>query len=109
MLELYFLVHGEKRKWAGLISAVLFAVHPVHTESVTGIVGRADTLCCIFYIFGFFCFVRSVSLWPLNSSGMKPIADRLNIYLMNSPKPSIAHWYWFLGEIYPNRRAKLYS
>ncbi|QQP53292.1 Uncharacterized protein FKW44_005727 [Caligus rogercresseyi] len=32
------------------ISSVLFAVHPVHTEAVTGVVGRAELLSSIFFI-----------------------------------------------------------
>ncbi|KAJ1460132.1 hypothetical protein M885DRAFT_509871 [Pelagophyceae sp. CCMP2097] len=30
---------------SGLVAAALFAVHPVHTEAVASIVGRADVLC----------------------------------------------------------------
>ncbi len=29
-------------------AALLFAVHPIHTEAVTGIVGRAEVLCALF-------------------------------------------------------------
>jgi len=32
------------------LSAVLFAVHPVHTEAVTGVVGRAELISSIFFI-----------------------------------------------------------
>ena len=35
---------GLTRQWAGLL-ALLFCAHPVHTESVLYIVGRADLLC----------------------------------------------------------------
>jgi hypothetical protein len=31
------------------VAAVLFALHPVHTEAVASIVGRADVLCGLFY------------------------------------------------------------
>ncbi|XP_047989532.1 protein O-mannosyl-transferase TMTC1-like [Leguminivora glycinivorella] len=33
-----------------LLAALLFAVHPVHTEAVAGIVGRADVLACILFL-----------------------------------------------------------
>ncbi|XP_061706739.1 protein O-mannosyl-transferase TMTC1-like [Cydia pomonella] len=33
-----------------LLAALLFAVHPVHTEAVTGVVGRADVLACILFL-----------------------------------------------------------
>lgn len=32
------------------MAALMFAVHPVHTEAVSGIVGRADLLCAVFYL-----------------------------------------------------------
>lgn len=33
------------------LTALFFAVHPVHTEAVSGIVGHADLLCCAFFLF----------------------------------------------------------
>ncbi|CAH2091632.1 unnamed protein product [Euphydryas editha] len=38
-----------QRPFAAL-AALLFAVHPVHTEAVAGVVGRADVLACIFFL-----------------------------------------------------------
>ena len=32
------------------ISTLLFAVHPIHTEAVTGVVGRAELLSSIFFL-----------------------------------------------------------
>ena len=40
-------------------AACLFAVHPVHTDSVTYISGRRDILSTLFYLLGFFIFLRS--------------------------------------------------
>lgn len=37
---------------AAALSAGIFALHPVHTESVAGIVGRADILATIFMVLG---------------------------------------------------------
>lgn len=44
---------------ASLSCAILFAIHPIHTESVAGIVGRADLLCALLFILSFLCYVRS--------------------------------------------------
>ncbi len=33
---------------AGMVAALLFAVHPIHTESVAGVVGRAEILSALF-------------------------------------------------------------
>ena len=39
-------------------AALLFAVHPVHTDSVAYIAGRRDILCALFYIMGFYGFLK---------------------------------------------------
>ncbi|XP_067669525.1 protein O-mannosyl-transferase TMTC4-like [Haliotis asinina] len=43
---------------AALLCAVLFAVHPIHTESVAGIVGRADLLCALTFLLSFLLYAR---------------------------------------------------
>ena len=42
-------VEEDGRVWA-LFSSLLFAVHPVHCEVVSGLVGRADLLCSVFVL-----------------------------------------------------------
>ncbi|NXA38818.1 TMTC1 protein, partial [Eudromia elegans] len=42
------------------VTALLFAVHPIHTEAVTGIVGRADVLACLLFLLAFLSYNRSV-------------------------------------------------
>jgi len=39
-------------------AALLFAVHPVHTDSVAYISGRRDILSSLFYILGFYLFLK---------------------------------------------------
>ncbi|XP_068628016.1 protein O-mannosyl-transferase TMTC1-like [Battus philenor] len=39
-----------QRPFAAL-AALLFAVHPIHTEAVAGVVGRADVLACVLFLF----------------------------------------------------------
>ncbi|XP_051911797.1 protein O-mannosyl-transferase TMTC1 isoform X2 [Hippocampus zosterae] len=43
-------------------TSVLFAVHPVHTEAVSGIVGRADLLACLLFLLTFLSYIRSVGV-----------------------------------------------
>uniref|UniRef100_A0A3B3RET1 dolichyl-phosphate-mannose--protein mannosyltransferase n=1 Tax=Paramormyrops kingsleyae TaxID=1676925 RepID=A0A3B3RET1_9TELE len=43
------------------LAALLFAVHPVHTEAVSGIVGRADVLACMLFLLTFLSYIRSVT------------------------------------------------
>ncbi|XP_056280753.1 protein O-mannosyl-transferase TMTC1 isoform X2 [Pseudoliparis swirei] len=45
-----------------LVTALLFAVHPVHTEAVSGIVGRADVLACLLFLLTFLSYIRSVGV-----------------------------------------------
>ncbi|XP_054974243.1 protein O-mannosyl-transferase TMTC1 isoform X1 [Sorex araneus] len=43
------------------LAALLFAVHPVHTEAVAGIVGRADVLACLLFLLAFLSYDRGVA------------------------------------------------
>ncbi|NXF21416.1 TMTC4 protein, partial [Rhodinocichla rosea] len=44
---------------SSLLAALLFAVHPVHTECVAGIVGRADLLCALFFLLSFLGYCKA--------------------------------------------------
>ncbi|XP_041707875.1 protein O-mannosyl-transferase TMTC1 isoform X2 [Coregonus clupeaformis] len=44
------------------LTALLFAVHPIHTEAVSGIVGRADVLACMMFLLAFLSYVGSVGV-----------------------------------------------
>lgn len=46
-------------KTSSLVAALLFAVHPIHTEAVTGVVGRAELLSSIFLLAAFLAYTRS--------------------------------------------------
>ena len=50
-----------------LMASVLFAVHPIHTESVTYISGRGDLLMALFLLSGVIAFLKSERhrSWPL--------------------------------------------
>ncbi|XP_043224720.1 protein O-mannosyl-transferase Tmtc3-like [Amphibalanus amphitrite] len=41
------------------VAALLFAVHPIHTEAVTGVVGRAELLSSVFFIVAILSYVRA--------------------------------------------------
>ncbi|XP_076435323.1 protein O-mannosyl-transferase TMTC4-like [Babylonia areolata] len=44
---------------AAFLSALMFAIHPVHTENVAGLVGRADLLCAIFFLLSFLAYASA--------------------------------------------------
>ncbi|KAM7415151.1 hypothetical protein PAMA_019801 [Pampus argenteus] len=46
-------------KPSSLVAALLFAVHPIHTEAVTGVVGRAELLSSIFLLAAFLAYTKS--------------------------------------------------
>ncbi|MCX5666923.1 MAG: hypothetical protein NTY34_01220, partial [Candidatus Omnitrophica bacterium] len=51
------------REWfceAPFIAALLFAVHPVHVESVTYIKNRGDLLACVFFLIALIIFIRNI-------------------------------------------------
>lgn len=59
------------------LSGILFACHPIHTEAVAGIVGRADVLACLFFLLALLCYVdcykavnqsQQVDVWPCTVS-----------------------------------------
>ncbi|XP_018311479.1 transmembrane and TPR repeat-containing protein 1 [Mycetomoellerius zeteki] len=50
------LVVAALRPGFAALAGLLFAAHPVHTEAVTGIVGRADVLACIFFLLSFLAY-----------------------------------------------------
>ena len=39
-----------------MISALLFATHPIHAEGVASVVGRAELLCAIFCLLSFLSY-----------------------------------------------------
>ncbi|KAK7874466.1 hypothetical protein R5R35_001555 [Gryllus longicercus] len=44
---------------SSFVAAMLFAVHPIHTEAVTGVVGRAETLSSVFFLAAFIFYTKS--------------------------------------------------
>ncbi|XP_020604755.1 transmembrane and TPR repeat-containing protein 2-like [Orbicella faveolata] len=52
----YVFLHAH---FPSLVAGLLFAVHPIHTEAVTGVVGRADVEACFFFIASFLAYIKS--------------------------------------------------
>ncbi|XP_069894367.1 protein O-mannosyl-transferase TMTC1 isoform X1 [Dipodomys merriami] len=49
-----------RKRGLAFLTALLFAVHPIHTEAVAGIVGRADVLACLLFLLAFLSYNRSL-------------------------------------------------
>lgn len=58
-LLVYFIVRElVEHRYAPLFAALLFAVHPVHTEAVAWVSGRAELLATLFFLLAFLAFLR---------------------------------------------------
>ena len=58
-LLVFLLVRSMTRRyWVALSAGVLFAVHPIHTESVTWIAGRTDVIGTTFFLAAFCLYIR---------------------------------------------------
>lgn len=44
---------------AAFFASALFASTPLHCESISWVVGRVDSLCCLFYLAALNCFLRA--------------------------------------------------
>lgn len=51
-----------KRTFSTLVAGLTFASHPIHTEAVAGVVGRADVGACLFFILSLLSYVKYVSI-----------------------------------------------
>ncbi|HEX9860597.1 MAG TPA: tetratricopeptide repeat protein, partial [Nitrospirota bacterium] len=72
-LLVYFIVRElVVHRYAPLFAALLFAVHPVHTEAVAWVSGRAELLATLFFLLAFLGFLRHWGgrLWFLVSPAL---------------------------------------
>lgn len=58
VLLIYFIFLSCMPQWSSFLVALLFGLHPIHTESVTFISGRSDVLCSLFFLASLLCFDR---------------------------------------------------
>lgn len=54
------LLPPAKTSLGSTIAGLTFASHPIHTEAVAGVVGRADLAACNFYLLSFLVYVAHV-------------------------------------------------
>ena len=57
------------RPRVALMAGLLFAVHPVHVEAVTGVVGRAELLCALWCFACAAAYSGCASRWPTVARG----------------------------------------
>ncbi len=74
-----------------LAAALLFAVHPVHTEAVTSIVGRAELLAALFGLAGYLLWLEAAAASRRRAIGLAG-ASGLCFFLAAASKESAAVW-----------------
>ncbi len=51
-------VGGARAAWVSWVAAAIFAVHPLHVESVAWVIGRKDMLAALFYLTSVMVYMR---------------------------------------------------
>ncbi|KAF7670018.1 hypothetical protein LDENG_00074270 [Lucifuga dentata] len=75
-----------------LLAGLLFASHPVHTEAVAGIVGRADVGAALFFLLSLFCYTRHCGLRQ---------GSRGTFQIKRCGGGSVSRcWLWMLGSLW---------
>ena len=60
---IYFLIrYIFKNKTISSITALIFAVHPIHTEAINCVVYRTELLACLFFMGSFFLYLKSIRI-----------------------------------------------
>lgn len=70
-----------------MLAGLLFASHPVHTEAVAGVVGRADVGAALFFLLSLLCYMRHCGLRrdPCGTLQSSPV---------------LRCWGWMLGSLW---------
>ncbi|XP_078039359.1 protein O-mannosyl-transferase Tmtc4 isoform X2 [Augochlora pura] len=61
LLAVFIVILGSKKMNTAFFATALFAVHPVHAEAVSGIVGRAELLCALFMWLSILLYYHSIN------------------------------------------------
>lgn len=84
-----FLALFPAKYWPATLTAILFAVHPIHVESVAWVSSRKDTLYACFFLFSFSLyrsFLATSKTWSLLGSYL------LFVCALFSKSAAIAFW-----------------
>ena len=99
--QLFFFLFSSN-PWIALVGASLFALHPIHTHSVSYIMGRTDVLATLFYLSGLNLLIGTNHQKKRHIKGWK-IAGACVCYFLSLlckemaiTLPAIFFIYWFL-------------
>src|SRR5213592_1585409 len=102
LLVFWFLLRTTHARWSSALVAALFALHPLHVESVAWASERKDTLCTFFGLLSLIAYVRYADVPSVRRYAL--VAITLGLGLM--AKPMLVTWpfvmllldYWPLGR-----------
>ncbi len=94
--------YGAKAKRMALFCALLFAVHPIQTESVTYIISRSETVTTFFYLLTLMLFIQSVrrksSLFAIGAMIASLLAMQSKEWAVTLPAVVLLYDFLFLAE-----------
>src|SRR5437868_9763412 len=102
LLVFWFLLRTTHARWPGVLVAALFALHPLHVESVAWASERKDTLSTFFGLLSLIAYVRYVEA----PSSIRYVWTAITLALGLLAKPMLVTWafvmllldYWPLGR-----------
>src|SRR5437867_1276827 len=102
LLVFWFLLRATHARWPSALIAALFALHPLHVESVAWASERKDTLSTLFGLLSLIAYVRYVEA----PSSIRYVWTAITLALGLLAKPMLVTWplvmllldYWPLGR-----------
>lgn len=91
-------------RWPSALVAMLFALHPLHVESVAWVAERKDVLCAFFWFLTLWCYARYVERPGVGCYLAVLLAFCLG--LMSKPMIVTLPFVLLLLDVWPLRRAK---
>jgi tetratricopeptide (TPR) repeat protein len=78
----YIILLLSRRKSVAMIGSMLFAVHPVHTESVSWISGMTDPLFGVFFLAAFYFYLKQREEGAASAQKQKYLAASLLLFIV---------------------------
>jgi len=111
MLVFVLFLQMTGARWRSACVAALFAVHPLHVESVAWISERKDVLSCFFGLLSLIFYARSARTQPRRDRLLGYAISLLFLALGMMCKPMLVTWpcvmllldYWPLGRVQPGQ------
>ena len=103
LLLFWFLLRTTRARWPSALVAALFALHPLHVESVAWASERKDTLCTFFGLLSLIAYTRYAKAPSISRYAWVAITLALGLLA----KPMLVTWplvmllldYWPLGRL----------